>query len=71
MKRLVFVICFFSFAFIYAQEKLNTPKYCMHCKGIKTTLTLEGTPYACKYCNGTGVLLKTSKQNATNNKDVY
>lgn len=40
----------------------QVPKFCMHCKGIKTTLTPEGTPYACKYCNGTGIL-KSSEGN--------
>lgn len=48
---------------VFAGNEVNqVPKFCMHCKGIKTTLTPEGTPYACKYCNGTGIL-KSSESN--------
>lgn len=42
----------------------QTLKFCMYCKGLKTTLTPEGTPYACKYCNGTGVLSATKQINS-------
>ncbi len=53
-------IFFFAVANVEAQNQ--TPKFCMHCKGIKTTYAPEGTPYACKYCNGTGILPAKAEQ---------
>lgn len=48
---------------VFAGNEVNqVPKYCMHCKGIKITYAPEGTPYACKYCNGTGILPAKAEQ---------
>lgn len=62
-KTLVVFISFVVLTNVSIVDQLNCVKLpCMHCKGIKTTLTPEGTPYACKYCNGTGIL-KSSESN--------
>lgn len=58
----VLLVCFVFVSNYIECNTGQTQKYCMHCKGIKTTLTPEGTPYACKYCNGTGIL-KSSESN--------
>lgn len=66
MKRLLVLVFLANLIFTYSQDTLKVTKFCMHCKGIKTTLTIEGTPYACKYCNGTGIIKEENIQNKEN-----